>query len=141
MRYYRSNACHKETRSRSVPPRDFEGGKRARPLQFRADSLGHVAEASYRAGSKKGTGTVDKPPGAPGGQDRVTLLIGSTGNDGIALGADQKVMRGGEAYYSTKINIIENVAFATEGYTGLAEDFLLLLGQEVARKKGLRKPL
>jgi len=66
----------------------------------------------------------------------VTLLIGATGSDGIALGADQKVMRGGEAYYSTKINIVENVAFATEGYTGLAEDFLLLLSQEVTRKKG-----
>src|SRR5690242_8979411 len=66
----------------------------------------------------------------------MTLLIGATGCDGIALGADQKVMRGGEAHYASKINIIEKVAFATEGYTGLAEDFLLLLNQEVTRKKG-----
>jgi 20S proteasome alpha/beta subunit len=66
----------------------------------------------------------------------MTLLIGAAGSDGIALGADQKMMLGGEAYYSRKINIVEGVAFATEGYTGLAEDFLLLLSQEVARKKG-----
>ena len=66
----------------------------------------------------------------------MTLLIGAMGKDGIALGTDRKIMRGGEAYYSNKIHVVEDVAFATEGLTGLAEDFLLLLGQEVARKKG-----
>jgi 20S proteasome alpha/beta subunit len=66
----------------------------------------------------------------------VTLLIGVTGSNGVALGTDRKVMRGGETYYSDKIHIIQDVAFATEGYTGIAEDFLLLLEQEIARKKG-----
>ena len=66
----------------------------------------------------------------------MTLLIGVTGKDGIALGTDRKVMRGGETYFSDKIHVVEDVAFATEGYTGIAEDFLLLLEQEIARKKG-----
>lgn len=66
----------------------------------------------------------------------MTLLIGVTGSDGIALGTDRKVMRGGETYFSDKIHIVQNVAFATEGYTGIAEDFLLLLEQEITRKKG-----
>jgi 20S proteasome alpha/beta subunit len=66
----------------------------------------------------------------------VTLLIGVTGSDGIALGTDRKVMRGGETYFSDKIHIVQDVAFATEGYTGIAEDFLLLLEQEITRKKG-----
>lgn len=69
----------------------------------------------------------------------MTLLIGATGCDGIALGADRKVMRGGEAHYASKINIIERVAFAAEGYTELAEDFLLLLNQEVTCKKVLER--
>ncbi|HJY83113.1 MAG TPA: hypothetical protein VKK81_18770 [Candidatus Binatia bacterium] len=66
----------------------------------------------------------------------MTLLIGATGAGGIALGTDRKVMRGGETYYSNKIHVLQDVAFATEGYTGIAEDFLLLLEQEVGRKKG-----
>lgn len=66
----------------------------------------------------------------------MTLLVGVTGSDGIALGTDRKVMRGGETYFSDKIHIVQDVAFATEGYTGIAEDFLLLLEQEITRKKG-----
>ncbi len=66
----------------------------------------------------------------------MTLLIGVRGKDGIALGADQKVMRGGEADYASKIQIVEGAAFATEGLTGMADDFFLLLRAEVARKKG-----
>jgi 20S proteasome alpha/beta subunit len=66
----------------------------------------------------------------------VTLLMGVRGKDGIVLGADQKIMRGGEASYAPKIHPINNVLFATEGLTGLADDFLLLLQQEAALKKG-----
>src|SRR5262249_51466456 len=65
-----------------------------------------------------------------------TLLIGARGSDGISLGSDRKVMRGGEAHYANKIQIVERVAFATEGLTGIADDFFLLLRAEVARKKG-----
>ena len=71
----------------------------------------------------------------------MTLLIGATGADGIALGTDRKVMRGGETYFSNKIHIVREVAFAIEGYTGITEDFLLLLEQEVDRKKGFRYAL
>lgn len=66
----------------------------------------------------------------------MTLLIGARGRDGIALGTDQKVMRGGEAHYSNKIYIVNEVGFATEGLTGIADDFFLLLRAEVARKRG-----
>lgn len=45
-------------------------------------------------------------------------------------------MRGGEAHYSNKIYEINEVLFATEGYTGVADDFLLLLKREVSLKKG-----
>jgi len=66
----------------------------------------------------------------------VTLIIGVRGSDGIALGTDRKLMRGGEAHYADKIFVVNDVVFAVEGLTGLADDFLLLLGHEASRKKG-----
>ncbi len=66
----------------------------------------------------------------------MTLLIGVRGKDGIVLGADRKTMLGGEASYARKIHEVNDVFFATEGLTGIADDFLLLLKQEVDLKKG-----
>lgn len=65
-----------------------------------------------------------------------TLIIAVRANDGVVIGADTKVMRGGEADYATKIHVLGDVAFATEGVTGVADDFLLLLKDKVAQKKG-----
>lgn len=66
----------------------------------------------------------------------MTLLIGGRGKDGVVLGADQKIMRGGEPSYAPKIHQINDVLFATEGLTGLADDFLLIFKQEASMKKG-----
>jgi 20S proteasome alpha/beta subunit len=65
-----------------------------------------------------------------------TLIIGVRAKDGVVIGADTKVMRGGEAEYADKIHVLNDVAFATEGLTGLADDFLLLLKNRVAQNKG-----
>jgi 20S proteasome alpha/beta subunit len=66
----------------------------------------------------------------------MTLIIGLQAKDGIVLGSDRKIMRGGEAEYANKIHILDDVAFAIEGLTGVADDFLLLLRHEISLKKG-----
>jgi len=68
--------------------------------------------------------------------DHGTLIIGVRAKDGVIIGADSKVMRGGEAEFADKIHILNDVAFATEGLTGVADDFFLLLQDRVARQKG-----
>src|SRR5260370_4858658 len=65
-----------------------------------------------------------------------TLIIGVRAKDGVVIGADTKVMRGGEAEYADKIHVLNDVAFATEGFPGLADDFLLLPKKRVAQNKG-----
>ena len=63
-----------------------------------------------------------------------TLIIGARGKDGIVIGGDQKVIRGGEADYEEKIEIFNlgtdenqvHVAFAASGYLGVKEDYLKL---------------
>jgi len=67
----------------------------------------------------------------------MTLIIGIRGRDGVVLGSDRKVLRGGEAEYSNKIFVISNVALAVEGLTGIRDDFLYLLNVELQRRRGV----
>jgi len=53
------------------------------------------------------------------------------------LGSDRKVLRGGEVEYSNKIFIVNNVALAVEGLTGVRDDFLYLLNAELQRRRGV----
>jgi 20S proteasome alpha/beta subunit len=66
----------------------------------------------------------------------MTLLIGMRARDGIVLGADRKIMRGGEPQFSDKIKTLQDVTYATEGLTGVADDFLHLFEQAALSKKG-----
>jgi 20S proteasome alpha/beta subunit len=66
----------------------------------------------------------------------LTLIIGLRAHDGVVLASDRKVMRGGEAHFSNKIHSLNEILFATEGLTGIADDFLLLLRHEASLKKG-----
>jgi 20S proteasome alpha/beta subunit len=68
----------------------------------------------------------------------MTLIIGIRCSDGIVIGSDQKILRGGEAEYSNKIFVIDNaVALAIEGLTGIRDDFLYLLRIELDRRRGV----
>ena len=67
----------------------------------------------------------------------MTLIIGIRCRDGVVLGSDRKLLRGGEVEYSNKIFIINNVAFAVEGLTGIRDDFLYLLDLELKRRRGV----
>jgi 20S proteasome alpha/beta subunit len=70
----------------------------------------------------------------------MTLLIGVHCKDGIAIGCDQKILRGGETEYVNKIfefNLGGKVLFAAEGLTGIRDDFFLLLDSEIARRRGV----
>lgn len=67
----------------------------------------------------------------------MTLIIGIRSKDGVVLGSDRKVLRGGEAEYSNKIFIVSNVALAVEGLTGIRDDFLYLLNAELQRRRGV----
>jgi len=66
----------------------------------------------------------------------VTLLIGLRAKDGVVVGADRKVMRGGEPQFSNKIHTLQDVTYATEELTGVADDFLHLFEQAALSKKG-----
>jgi 20S proteasome alpha/beta subunit len=68
----------------------------------------------------------------------VTLIIGVRCGNGIVVGSDQKVLRGGEAEYSNKVFVIDDVAaLAVEGLTGIRDDFLHLLRIELDRRRGV----
>jgi len=68
----------------------------------------------------------------------VTLIIGVRCSNGVVLGSDQKVLRGGEAEYSNKVFVIDDVAaLAVEGLTGIRDDFLHLLRIELDRRRGV----
>ncbi|HIE23850.1 MAG TPA: hypothetical protein EYP68_06440 [Candidatus Korarchaeota archaeon] len=64
----------------------------------------------------------------------MTLLIGVRCRDGVAAGADSKILRGGEVEYSDKLFERNNVVMGIEGLTGIRDDFLLLLDAEIARR-------
>ena len=69
-----------------------------------------------------------------------TLIIGVRCKDGIIIGSDRKIVRGGETEYSNKIfefNIGEKILFAAEGLTGIRDDFFLLLNYEIGRRRGV----
>ncbi len=66
----------------------------------------------------------------------MTLLVGMRAKDGIVLGADRKIMRGGEPQFSDKIKTLQDVTYATEGLTGVADDFLHLFEHAALSKKG-----
>lgn len=67
----------------------------------------------------------------------MTLIIGTKCANGVVIGTDAKVMRGGEVEYDNKIFEENNVVFAVEGLTGIRDDFLLLLNNEIRNRKGL----
>lgn len=67
----------------------------------------------------------------------MTLIIGIRCKDGVIIGSDQKVIRGGEAEYSNKVFVVNNVALAVEGLTGIRDDFLYLLDIELGRRRGV----
>lgn len=67
----------------------------------------------------------------------MTLIIGIRCRDGVVIGSDRKVIRGGEAEYSNKVFVINNVALAVEGLTGIRDDFLYLLNIELERRRGV----
>jgi 20S proteasome alpha/beta subunit len=68
----------------------------------------------------------------------MTLIIGVRCRDGVVIGSDQKILRGGEAEYSNKIFVIGGaVALAVEGLTGIRDDFLYLLKIELDRRRGV----
>jgi len=67
----------------------------------------------------------------------MTLIIGIRSRDGVVLGSDRKVLRGGEVEYSNKIFVVSNVALAVEGLTGIRDDFLYLLNAELQRRRGV----
>jgi len=67
----------------------------------------------------------------------MTLIIGVRCIDGVVLGSDRKILRGGEVEFSNKIFEINNVALAVEGLTGIRDDFLYLLDLEVQRRRGI----
>lgn len=57
-----------------------------------------------------------------------TLIIGVRGADGIVLGGDRKVMRGGETDFENKVRTMQikdaPIIFAAAGMVGIIEDFL-----------------
>ena len=58
-----------------------------------------------------------------------TLIVGIRCKDGIVIGSDRKILRGGEAEYATKVfefDIGGKILFAAEGLTGIRDDFFLL---------------
>ncbi|OYT52056.1 MAG: hypothetical protein B6U73_00495 [Desulfurococcales archaeon ex4484_204] len=67
----------------------------------------------------------------------MTLIIGIRSKDGVVLGSDRKVLRSGEVEYSNKIFIVNNVALAVEGLTGIRDDSLYLLNAELQRGRGV----
>lgn len=69
-----------------------------------------------------------------------TLIIGAKCKDGLVIGSDRRIIRGGETEYSNKIfefDIGGKVIFAAEGLTGLRDDFFYLLNVEIRRRRGV----
>ena len=133
---FRSEVDYAYQEQRAFPIRTTEGSKPSGQKYDRINPIGYVEEQETPARNKRNQKKTSKLHPTNGGEPRVTLIIGAKGSDGIVIGTDQKVMRGGEAHYSNKIQVLHSVAFATEGLTGIADDFFLLLGIEAERKKG-----
>ena len=62
-----------------------------------------------------------------------TLIIGVRGKDGIILGSDRKVIRGGETDFEDKIKFLNingvSIIFAASGFVGIVDDFLEVFGK------------
>lgn len=72
----------------------------------------------------------------------MTLIIGAKCKDGIVIGSDRKIIRGGETSYGNKIfefTIGGKVIFAAEGLTGVRDDFFYLLNSEISRRRIIDK--
>lgn len=67
----------------------------------------------------------------------MTLIIGVKSKDGIVIGSDSKIIRGGEVTFDNKIFEKNNTIFAVEGLTGIRDDFLLLLDNEIKNRRGI----
>lgn len=67
-----------------------------------------------------------------------TLIIGAKCRDGIVLGSDRKIQRGGETSYANKIfefDVGGKTLFAAEGLTGIRDDFFYLLESAIASRR------
>ncbi len=60
----------------------------------------------------------------------MTLIIGTRCRDGVTLAADQKIVRGGETDYQSKLSTLGGVVLAFEGLAGVRTDFLYALERE-----------
>ena len=67
----------------------------------------------------------------------MTLIIGFRCKDGVVVGCDSKILRGGEIAFENKLIDQDNVIFAAEGLTGIRDDFLFLLQGEIQNRKGI----
>lgn len=68
----------------------------------------------------------------------MTLIIGTKCNDGIIIGSDKKIQRGGETSYANKIfefNVGGKILFAAEGLTGIRDDFFYLLNSAITTRR------
>ena len=69
-----------------------------------------------------------------------TLIIGVKLVDGLVIASDRKVARGSETEYTNKVfemNLGGPLLFAAEGFTGIRDDFLLLLDAVIQSRKGV----
>lgn len=68
----------------------------------------------------------------------MTLMVGVRCLDGIVIGTDKKVQRGGETSYANKIfefNVGGKILFAAEGLTGIRDDFFYLLNSAITSRR------
>ena len=61
----------------------------------------------------------------------MTLVVGTRCSDGVVLAADQKMVRGGETDYRSKLHEVGDAVLALEGTSGLGSDFIYTLQTEV----------
>ena len=66
------------------------------------------------------------------------MIIGIRAKDGVAVGADRKILRGMEVEYTHKYFIFhDSVIFVAEGLTGIVDDFYYILEYEISRRRGV----
>ena len=69
----------------------------------------------------------------------MTLIIGAKCRDGIVIGSDRKIQRGGETSFDNKIFEFEvgggKILFAAEGLTGIRDDFFYLLRTAIRSRR------
>lgn len=70
----------------------------------------------------------------------MTLIIGTKCCDGIVIGSDRKIQRGGETSYANKIfefNVGGKILFAAEGLTGIRDDFFYLFNSAIESRRAI----